>query len=68
MLDDKSPLILAQIKNHFEKSDKELAAVDLLIKELKFEDIDSIIDSLENGGYINVNREYITPVITSVNV
>lgn len=67
MLDDKSLTVFAYLKNHFATSDKIVERVDILSTGLSIEDISQSIKILENNGYINVNHDYVSEPIESIN-
>jgi hypothetical protein len=67
MLDNKSLAVLTYLKNHFTKSDKPIAAVDMRIDGLNLDDIFKSIDILEQNGDINVNTTYVALIVDSIN-
>jgi len=68
LLDDNSLIVLAHLKNHFAKSDKIITALDLNIPGLNPIDIETILETLDNRGLINVpDRNYIRICVTGIN-
>ena len=68
MLDNKSLIVLAYLKNHFSKNSTYIERIDLLSIGLSSKDIDNSIAVLESKGCINVNHKYVSKPIESINL
>lgn len=68
MLDNKSLIVLAYLKNYFKTNTKPITALEINIKELTFNDIEKAIETLVDRGYITLTEKaYLHPSIESVN-
>lgn len=68
MLDTKSLIVLAYLKNYFKESNKPITSVEITIDGLNHNDIDDAIEILANNCYINLTeKNYIHPVVISIN-
>lgn len=68
MLDNKSLVVLAYLKNYFKTNSNPITALEIKIKGLNIADIDEAIKTLDDNGYINLTeKQYIQPSVESVN-
>lgn len=66
MLDNKSLVVLAYLKNHFATSDELISAQQISIDGLSYSDINKCLEKLEAEGRISVNHKYVTKPVESV--